>query len=60
MTRRARILWIVAILFTLVNLAGEIYAAMRWEWIHASIHGVLFVVGLFFVWRLAPRREMAT
>lgn len=56
MTRSAKVWWVVAMIFTLVNLAGEVYAAMRWEVLHACIHAVLMLVGVYFVWRLAPGR----
>ena len=56
MTRSAKVWWVVAMLFTLVNLAGEVYAAMQWEVLHACIHAVLMLVGVYFVWRLAPGR----
>ena len=52
MTRQRKIWWWAAALFTLVNLGGAVYAAMRGEVIHADVHGALFFLGLYLVRRL--------
>lgn len=60
MTRRsAKLWWVAAILFALVNLAGEVWAAVHFELAHACIHGLLLLFGIYLVWRLAPRRTAA-
>jgi hypothetical protein len=56
MTRRAKIWWVVALLFSVVNLAGAVSAVLQAEPIHAGIHAGLMVLGVYLVWRLAPRR----
>ena len=56
MMRRQKLWFIAAIVFTIANLFGEVWAATRWEWIHASIHGVLLLVGVYGIWRFAPKR----
>lgn len=56
MTRSARIGWVVAVLFSVVNLGGAAFAAVQAEPIHAGVHAGLLVLGVYLVWRLAPRR----
>lgn len=56
MTRGMKIWWVVAVLFSLVNLVAEVFAAARWEVLHACIHALLLLVGVYFVWRLGPWR----
>jgi hypothetical protein len=56
MTRRSKIWLVVAVLFTIVNLAGGVMAALAGEVLHAGLHAGLVLVGEFFVWRLTPRR----
>ena len=62
MTRqRAKLWFVVASLFTLVNVGGAVMAAVAGEALHAAAHVVLVFVGAYFVWRLAPqarRQEM--
>ena len=55
MTRRATIWMAVAALFTVVNLAGGIYAAYLKEQPHALIHVVLTFGGAYLMWRIAAR-----
>ena len=56
MTRqRAKLWFIVASLFTLVNLGGAGVAAVAGEGLHTAAHVVLGLLGAYFVWRLAPR-----
>jgi hypothetical protein len=52
---RSRIWVPAAIVFTLVNLLGGVYAAAMGEPIHAGVHAVLLLVGLPFMWRLLPK-----
>ena len=60
MTRRATIWMAVAALFTVVNLAGAVYAAMLREQPHALLHVALTFGGAFLMWRIAVRsREHA-
>lgn len=58
MSRRHRILWVVAVCFTLLNLAGAVYAAVQRETIHTGIHEALTLLGAYWIWRLTPRRAM--
>jgi threonine/homoserine/homoserine lactone efflux protein len=53
MTRRATIWMAVAALFTVVNLAGAIYAGYLKEQAHALIHVVLTFGGAYIMWRIA-------
>ena len=56
MTRQRAKLWFVAAsLFTLINLAGAGMAAVGGEVLHTAAHVGLVFVGAYFVWRLAPR-----
>jgi hypothetical protein len=57
MTRRSRIWLVVAVLFSLVNLAGGVYAAAEGEPLHAGIHVVLLLFGVALVRRLAAGRD---
>jgi len=57
MTRRSKIWLAVAVLFTVINLAGAVFAAVRAEVLHASTHVVLTLLGAYAVWRLAPRHS---
>jgi len=57
MTRRSTVWLVVAVLFTGVNLAGGVYAAMLGELLHAGIHIGLLLPGAYLVWRLAPGRD---
>lgn len=56
MALRSKVWWVVAVLFSVVNLAGAVYAAWQEEKLHTDIHVGLLLVGAYFVWRLAPRR----
>ena len=55
-TPRTRVWWVVAVLFTLLNLAGAVWAFMMGEAIHCGIHAGLTVLGAYMAWRLTPRR----
>lgn len=62
MTRRSRIWWTVAAVFTLVNLGGAVFAAAAGERLHCAGHVVLFLAGAFVMWWIparARRRELA-
>jgi zinc transporter ZupT len=56
MNLRTRIWWFAALLFSLVNLAGAIYAAFAGEQFHTDMHVALLLVGGYMVWRLSPKR----
>ena len=56
MTRRSRIWLIVAVLFTLANMAGAGIAVAQGELPHAGLHVVLLLLGGYFVGRFAARR----
>jgi hypothetical protein len=56
MTRRSRIWLVVAALFSLINVAGAVFAAARREWLHAGTHIGLALLGAYAVWWLAPSR----
>jgi hypothetical protein len=47
----------VAAIFTVVNVAGAVMAALQSEAIHTGVHVLLSLIGAFFVWRLAPLRS---
>ena len=55
MTRRSKILLVVAALFTLANLGGAGIAAVRGEGIHTAVHVVLLLLGAYWIRRLVPR-----
>ena len=59
MSRRSRIWLVVAVLFSLLNLAGATYAAMQHELLHACTHGVLMLVGALVVRRIVVQRLAA-
>lgn len=56
MTPRTRVWWLVAVLFTLINAAGAVYALLVNEPIHCGIHAGLTILGAYLTWKLAPRR----
>ena len=57
MTRRTRIVWTaVAAVFTAINFVGAVFAAVAQEPLHAGVHVLLGVVGLYLTWRLSPWR----
>jgi|ERR671923_929262 hypothetical protein len=55
MTRRSRIWFIIAWLFTLANLGGAVFAAALGQGPHTLVHVGLAALGVFFIWRI-PRR----
>jgi hypothetical protein len=50
------VVWVVAVLFFLVNVFGAVYAAWNDELLHTCIHVVLLIPTAWLVWRYAPRR----
>ena len=57
MTRRTKIWLTVATLFTLVNVAGGVWAARLSEGMHAGLHVVLAVVGAWWMTRIMSRSK---
>lgn len=57
MISRSRLWPAVAAIFTVVNVAGAVMAAMQGEAIHTGVHVLLSFVGAYFVWRLVPRHS---
>lgn len=55
-TPRTRVWWVVAVVFTLINLAGGVWAFIQGEAIHCGIHAGLTVLGAYIAWKLTPRR----
>ena len=56
-SRKARVWWVVAVLFTLLNLVSAVVAGVAGEVLHFAIHLVLTVAATPFVWWLAPMRR---
>ena len=54
---RSKLWTAVAAIFTVVNVAGAVMAAMQGEVMHAGLHALLSLVGAYVVWRLAPWRS---
>jgi len=59
LSRRSKVLLVVAVLFVLVNLVGGVMAALEGELVHTGLHAVLVLLGEFFVYKLASRRVAA-
>ena len=55
MTRHPRLWRVVAVLFTLINLGGGVFAAVQGEGLHTVGHIVLVLLGAAWMWRLAQR-----
>ena len=53
---RSRVWWGVAVLFTLINAAGAVFALNVNESIHCGIHAGLTVLGAYLSFKLMPRR----
>lgn len=60
MRRRFTIGLVLAVLFTLGNVAGGLYAGMMGEVRHAGLHFVLALVGAYVAWLVAARRRDAS
>lgn len=56
MSGRAKFWWVVAVIFTFVNLFGAVYAAIMREMIHMCIHLAMLVLVAVIVWARAPKR----
>ena len=56
MTRRSKVWLVAAVLFTLLNVGGGVFAAFQGELPHAAVHVVLALLGAYLATRLAPRR----
>ena len=59
-SRRSKRWLAVAVIFTVVNLAGGVVAAAMGELIHASVHAGLMLLGANVVWLLAARRDTSS
>jgi len=56
-TSRGRTIWfILAVLFTIGNVAGGVLAARNGEFAHAGVHALLAWAGSKIGWRLMPGR----
>ena len=53
MTRRAKLWFLAALIFTLINVAGGVFAALGGEWMHTLVHVVLTLAGVYAAARLA-------
>src|ERR1700681_2581850 len=54
MARRSKVWLVAAVLFTVVNFAGGVLAAVQGELLHAAAHAVLILVGVYYtrrIWR---------
>jgi hypothetical protein len=57
MSRRSKIWRVVAVLFTLLNAAGAVWAAVMGEPLHCALHVVLTLLGGFWLLVLARGRS---
>jgi low affinity Fe/Cu permease len=57
MTRRSKVWLVVAVLFTVVNVGGGVFAFAQGELLHAGVHAGLLLVGAYFLQRRAQRRS---
>ena len=48
---------VIALLFTIANLGGAVFAVAGGELLHTAAHVGLMVLGAYYLWRLAPRAE---
>lgn len=55
MTRRSKLWLTAASLFSLINAAGAGYAVALSEGLHAGVHVVLMLVGVYAGWRVVSR-----
>lgn len=58
MKRRFTVGLVLAVLFTLVNIGGGVYAGVMGEMRHAGLHIVLAAVGIYLTSVLAARRRL--
>lgn len=54
MSARSKGIWVVAVIFTVVNVAGAVMAAWEGEALHAALHVALACLGAYGVQRIAP------
>jgi len=59
MKRRISVGLVLAVLFTLANVAGAVYAGMLDEVRHAGLHVALAVLGAYGTWLIVARRRAA-
>jgi len=57
MKRRIPVGLVLAVLFTLVNIGGGVYAGMMGEVRHAGLHVALSLAGVYVTWILMARRR---
>ena len=58
MQRRFTAGLVLAVLFTLANVGGGVYAGVMGEVRHAGLHVVLAAAGLYLTWIVAARRRV--
>jgi hypothetical protein len=58
MQRRFTVGLVLAVLFTIVNVGGGVYAGVMGEMRHAGLHVVLAAVGVYLVGVVAARRGL--
>ena len=59
MKRRFTIGLVLAVLFTLVNIGGGVYAGLMGEVRHAGLHAALALAGVYVTWLVIARRRFA-
>lgn len=57
MSRKSRVGFVIATVFTIVNVGGTAFAAIGGELPHAALHVALTILGAFVMWWLAPGRD---
>lgn len=57
MKRRFTVGLVLAVLFTLANIGGGVYAGLMGEIPHAGLHAVLALVGVSLTWLVVARRR---
>jgi hypothetical protein len=58
MQRRFTVGLVLAVLFTLVNVGGGVYAGVMGEVRHAGLHAVLAAAGVYLTWIVVARRGL--
>ena len=59
MKRRFTVGLVLAVLFTLTNIGGGVYAGLMGEVRHAGLHFVLALAGAYVTWLVVARRRAA-
>jgi hypothetical protein len=59
MKRRFTVGLVLAVLFTLLNIGGGVYAGLMGEVRHAGLHAALVLVGVYVTWLVIARRRFA-